>query len=135
MLANAALFFGLAVGLASDEQAGLLGFAQARANFYRAARQGLAAELDWLDGRRYGAAALLQRLLLPLAREGLAGLGLAHGDIEALFQVLEGRIGNGQTGSVWQRRWVERHGADPLALVAAYRQHQDSGYPVHLWSV
>jgi gamma-glutamyl:cysteine ligase YbdK (ATP-grasp superfamily) len=46
-------------------------FATARDNFYRAARYGLAAPLHWLDGRCAPASELLQRELLPLAREGL----------------------------------------------------------------
>lgn len=78
MVANAALYFGLVHALARQPQAveSDLPFADARANFYAAARHGLEAELAWLDGRRYAARDLVLDAALPLAREGLQGFGL-----------------------------------------------------------
>ncbi|HPP46378.1 MAG TPA: glutamate-cysteine ligase family protein, partial [Accumulibacter sp.] len=63
MIANAAFFYGAAYLLAQREVApeSQLSFAQARDNFYRAARDGLTAPLLWLDGHRRSAAELLQQ--------------------------------------------------------------------------
>ena len=74
MMANAAFHFGLCHALASMPRPPetQLEFADAKANFYEAARHGLAARLKWPDGRTYPAKDLIMNIGLPLAREGLA---------------------------------------------------------------
>ncbi|NNF04142.1 MAG: hypothetical protein HKN17_06725, partial [Rhodothermales bacterium] len=54
-VANAAFWFGLVSGLASryDDIRPLLDFDQAKSNFISAARQGLASEIYWIDGKRW----------------------------------------------------------------------------------
>jgi len=136
-IANAALYFGLVTGLAATEE-GLeksLGFLRARSNFYAAARYGLAAELFWADWRQINAAELLHKVLLPRARTGLAMLGVDALEIEQWLGVIEGRLAKRQTGASWQRAWVERNGSDMQGLTLAYLDHQQSGRPVHEWTV
>ena len=72
MIANAALYFGLAHHFADREVAPetLLPFDAARENFYDAARDGLSARITWIDGTVTDARTLLLDELLPAARDG-----------------------------------------------------------------
>lgn len=136
-IANAALFYGQVEMLATSAEAPeySLPFEDARANFYACARDGLAAEVTWLDGRRHAVADLLRDELLPLARRGLTALQLAAEDIDRYLGLMEARLASGQTGSVWQRRFLDLHGDDLFALTAAYHERQQGGEPVHRWPV
>lgn len=136
MVANAALMFGLLTAL--QEEAELerrIPFEVARQNFYACARDGLAAEVGWLDGERGNCAALCRERLLPLARDGLERLGFASAEIDPLLTLLGERLDSGLTGAAWQRQWVATHGRDLEALVNTYRQRQKAGKPVHEWKV
>ncbi|HEX8116573.1 MAG TPA: hypothetical protein VF521_04820, partial [Pyrinomonadaceae bacterium] len=77
-VANAAFFVGLMTALPGEygEVSEKMAFDDARANFFAAARYGLKAQLTWMDGERYTAAALILDRLLPLAREGLGRSGI-----------------------------------------------------------
>jgi hypothetical protein len=137
MMANAALYFGLARFLASlsDAPESRLSFEQARNNFYAAARDGLRAPMTWLDGSTTDAKTLLLEEILPMARHGLKTLNINKSDINHYLGILETRIQTGQTGAVWQRSYREKHQADSLCLVAAYLERQRSGAPVHEWGL
>lgn len=135
MIANAAFYVGLATGLGtlSRPPEADVAFAVARANFLAAARDGLAAEIIWLDGRPRGVRALLLEELLPIARHGLAEQGVDEDERERWLGIVEQRVRAGITGSVWQRRWIERRGPDFQRMLADYLEHQRSGAPVHEW--
>ncbi len=137
LVANAALYFGLLHALLEEEPEAeaRLPFEACRDNFYRAARLGLDAELTWFDGQRGSAAALCRERLLPQARRGLLRLGIPAAEADHWLEPIAGRIEKHQTGARWQRRWVEAHGRDFEGLVLAYRDHQDSGEPVHRWII
>lgn len=138
VVANIAAYLGLVHGLAQDERPpeSRLSFEAARANFYAAAEGGLNAEVLWLDGRRAPLRELWLGELLPLARQGLRGLGLDPEDIAYyLEEVLFPRLRGGQNGAAWQRAFVARYGADFCRLVEAYGQGQRSGRPVHEWGL
>ncbi len=136
-LANAALFLGAVQALVEAPQApeAHIPFATARENFYSAARFGLDAELVWSDGRRGNAVELLERAILPLARQGLASLGIAPAEISRWLGIIEGRLRGRQTGARWQRAFVHRHGPNRQALMEAYLERQETGDPVHLWKL
>ncbi|MCC5794890.1 MAG: glutamate--cysteine ligase [Chromatiales bacterium] len=136
-IANAALYYGMVAALRTQpvpvEE--LLNFEAARANFYAAARDGLAAELTW-PGTGQGPAplrTLLSSHLLPLARRGLESLGITASDIDDYLGVIAARVSNGQNGAAWQRAWVRRHGRNWAGLVARYCSLQQQGEPVHTW--
>jgi gamma-glutamyl:cysteine ligase YbdK (ATP-grasp superfamily) len=136
MLANAALFYGLIQQLATADTApeSLLSFEQARRNFYAAARDGLRADLVWLQGKALPAQQLVSALL-PLARQGLKRLAVDDADIDLYLGIIEGRLANGMNGAGWQRAYVAQHGHDMTALTCAYREHQRTGRPVHEWAI
>ncbi len=137
MIANAALFYGLVryYGSADDPPEDRLPFQACRTNLYDAARRGLDAEVEWFDGQRIPIKELLLRQLLPSARSGLGALGVDRDMIDRCIGVLENRAESGQTGSAWQRRWVDLHGSDMALLTRAYRERQQAALPVHQWSV
>lgn len=133
MIANAAFYYGVVHMLASAPEApeALLPFTVAKANFYRAARDGLDAPLTWLDGRTRGAADILIHLL-PMAREGLQQQGIDPRDIDRYLDVLAVRLRTRRNGAAWQLAHHAQHG-DLFKLTADYLEHQRSGMPVHEW--
>jgi hypothetical protein len=137
VVANAALYFGVIQSLLQEPQPpeASLPCPVARANFYRAAQLGLDARLQWLGGRVATAREIIASDLLPRARWGLRHLGFEPGEIARWLGILEGRVRTGQTGAEWQRAYIARHGPDMTALVGAYLERQQSGRPIHDWTL
>lgn len=137
MAANTAFFFGLAEWLVTEPHAPELRLphADAKQNFYEAARLGLAAHVDWYDGERWSVARLVQKVLLGQARKGLELLRVGSGDIDRYLAVIESRAASGATGAAWQRGFLDKHGRDLRALTCAYRDLSAAGEPVHRWKV
>jgi len=137
MIANAALYLGASYFLANlnTPPEADLSFDAARDNFYLAARDGLDAQLQWLDGKHYKARDLLLDELLPMAEAGLKKLRIAQEDRQHYLDILYSRLRSRQNGAIWQRAYVETHGRDFFRLTAAYLEHQYSGMPVHEWDV
>jgi gamma-glutamyl:cysteine ligase YbdK (ATP-grasp superfamily) len=136
-VANMAFYFGLVAALVGQEEAAedQLPFAAARDNFYAAARDGLEAPVQWLDGRRHGMAWLVRERLLPLATRGLEQLGIDAAQAARYLGIIDRRVAHGCTGAGWQRAFVARHGRDMSALTQAYWERQESGVPVHEWDI
>jgi len=139
-IANAAFYYGLVRGFGMEKVPihERLPFAQARNNFYSAARYGLNAQVYWPDGsgdRECSIRTLIMAELLPLARRGLESLDIPEAEIHAYLDVVAARVDCSQNGAAWQRRWVARHGPDLNALVLAYLELQDQGEPVHTWAL
>lgn len=135
-IANAAFYYGLIHGLARLQPAidAALDFGQCRANFYAAARDGLQAEVVWINGQRLPLQRLMQKQLLPLAQQGLLSLHIDPADIDDYLAIIAARVATGHTGAHWQRHFLTRCGHDLSALTLAYRDRQQSGQPVHEWS-
>lgn len=132
MMANAALYLGLArsLAMAGDKGAGGLAFNDAKRNFYAAARFGLDAQLEWPGEGEIAADRLLLERLIPDARKGLRDLGVAEADF---LDIVEARVQTRQTGAAWQRKALEARSGDLYGLMAAYCERQRSGAPVHQW--
>jgi len=135
--ANAALFFGLVYMIGRNEPAAesRIEFTTVRENFYTAARLGLRARIVWLDGKRLSIRTLLRDHLIPLAREGLAQLGLDRAQADHYLQIVDRRVATNRNGAAWQRAYVAKHHADMQELTLAYMERQHSGAPVHEWSL
>jgi len=142
-VANAAFFIGLMTALPDEygEISGRMAFDDARENFFSAAQYGLKAQFTWVDGRRYIAPALILEHLLPLAREGLRQSGVEVADVDLYLGTLEERVRSGQTGAEWMLQSLEAMGGEGTSdqrqrkLAAAILERQQSGEPVHRWSV
>ena len=136
-IANAALYYGAVQALltASPWPETLIPFPVARANFYAAARLGLEARIQWLDGPSLPVRDILLGDLLPRARRGLAQLGISDEESAIWLGIIEGRLRTGQNGAQWQRAFVQRHGANMTTLTQAYLECQHGGRPIHEWSL
>lgn len=142
-IANAAFFTGLmsAVPQVYGEIASRMAFDDAKMNFFRAARHGLDAQLQWLDGQSHSAPALILEHLLPIAREGLRKAHVAGEEIDKYLGIIEERAQNRQTGA----RWIQKSltAMDDLTskdarqrkLTSAMLANQKKGQPIHRWSI
>jgi hypothetical protein len=145
MLASAAFLIGLALWLAERDQRWTyaLPFERAEHGFYRAAQYGLAAELSWPTGRgdqvRTLLAADLVTELLPAARQGLVGAGVAAEEADRLLGIIGARAVTGRTGAAWQRAALAAARRGRLAeqalavMLEGYLSRAASGQPVHTW--
>jgi hypothetical protein len=145
MLANAAFLIGLTLWLAGQDERWTyaLPFERADHGFYRAAQQGLAAKLSWpawtSDRVRTVPAADLVPELLPAARQGLLGAGVAAPEADRLLGVIGARVACGQTGAAWQRAALAAAGRgrsrdEALAVMLdRYLSRAATGRPVHTW--
>ena len=144
MMANAAFLTGLTLWLAGQDERWTyaLPFERADYGFYRAAQDGLAAELSWPAGSGRvctAAAADLVPRLLPAARRGLLGAGVAAAEADRLLGVIAARVASGQTGAAWQRAALAaaecgRSRDQALAvMLERYLARAATGQPVHTW--
>ncbi len=136
-VANAAAWLGMVRALVAEERPieERIDFDTAKSNFYAAAKDGLDARLRWVDGAETTARALLVDQLLPQAADALLGLGIPQDEVDRYLGTAQARAQSGQTGARWQRAWVARHGPDWAQLTLAYIDAQESGEPVHAWTI
>ncbi len=141
-IADAAFFYGLVTRLARQVRPiwSRMPFAEAEENFTACARLGLDAEVNWPGYGRVPVAELIATELIPLAGKGLEMLDVDPELIERYLTVVRNRAHSGRNGAAWQRHVVaqlEGEGlsrADALvAMTRQYRDHQDTGRPVHTW--
>jgi hypothetical protein len=145
MLANAAFIVGATLGVAPHmpEVIERFDFESLRSNFYRAAQQGLDAQLAWpseLGGTgEFEAARDILPRLAGFAREGLAQAEVESEDSDPLIDTFVDRVRAGRTGATWQRKALtslEAHCDRPEALanmLDRYLAHARDGAPVHEW--
>lgn len=134
-IANAAFYYGM-VRSFIDREVPIdreLGFAQARANFYRAAQDGIDAEVVWTGGERGPIRGLILERLLPESRRALERWSIPTAEIDRYLGIIEARARTRKTGAAWQRRWVADHGPDMPGLTLAYQALQQTDEPVHTW--
>jgi len=116
-------------------------FDDAKLNFFRAARHGLDAQFQWIDGQSHNAAALILDQLLPLARQGLINAHVASADIDKYLGIIEERARGGQTGARWIMKSLSAIGssaskdATQRRLTSEIMANQKQGEPVHRWPV
>lgn len=142
-IANAAFFTGLMIGLGNicEDISARMNFHDAKSNFFRAARYGLDAQFDWLDGEGLSAASLILDQLLPLAHDGLHDAGVDNVEIEKYLGIIEARTAKRQTGSRWILNTLQQMPETTprylqcKQLTAAIMDHQQTGQPVHDWPI
>lgn len=142
-VANAALFYGVVLGMAREHPRihESMAFEDAKGNFIAAARTGLNAQLRWLGARDVGCGELILRELLPMARAALREAGVDAGDIARYLDVIEERVKSRQTGARWMidsLAAMRDHGNLQMrmrSLTSAMLDHEKSGRPVHEWEL
>ena len=137
MIANTAFFLGMMLAaLEGGEEAALdIPFTLAQENFYRAARSGLDAKVTWSDGLDHPIAELILDTLLPMARRGLRAGNLNEQEAGRYLDIIEARVEKKRTGAHWMRAWHYAHDGNLQSLVGTYLTRQQSGQPVHQWSL
>lgn len=137
MIANVAFWVGAMMAiLEGGAESGLeVPFAAARENFYRAARSGLDAKVVRGDGIEQPVAELILETLLPMARRGLEASGLEGSESGRYLDIIEARVEKRRTGARWMRAWRYAHDGNMRSLVGTYLTRQQSGSPVHEWSL
>jgi CBS domain-containing protein/gamma-glutamylcysteine synthetase len=142
-IANAAFFIGLMLSLPAEygDISKRMSFDDAKANFFAAARQGLSAQFNWIDGKSHSASSLIRDHLLSLARQGLESAGVETSDIEKYLGVIDERVQSGQTGAQWMLKSLSAT-EDPGPKDMRYRvltstmiERQKEGKPVHTWPI
>ncbi|MHC4975825.1 MAG: glutamate-cysteine ligase family protein [Planctomycetota bacterium] len=142
-IANSAFWIGMMLGGAREwgDVRKRIDFDTARSNFLVAARLGIDARLGWLDETTFNAQSLVLEQLLPLARAGLEGASVDSRSIDRLLGIIEQRVTSGHTGSWWMlksassMRESSTRGERLVCLTAGISKRQDTGEPVHTWSL
>jgi CBS domain-containing protein/gamma-glutamyl:cysteine ligase YbdK (ATP-grasp superfamily) len=142
-VANAALWFGVVCALSRDLEdiTHHMTFEDTQQNFTAAARNGLASELTWLEGKELPAQDLLLHELVPLARTGLTSGGIDSADVDLYLGVVEERIRSKKTGSQWfhtSLAGMKRKGTEAermSALTGSLIRQQIEGKPVAEWAL
>ena len=134
-IANIALYYGLAYYYSNiaEPAEDKLSFAQVRDNFYTAAQHGINSHIEWTDNKSITIQKLVLDRLLIEAETGLHKLGIDEQDIKYYLGIIEQRINSRQTGSEWQRRFVEYHDGNMQLMTKNYFNNQKTNEPVHLW--
>ncbi|HWN07833.1 MAG TPA: glutamate-cysteine ligase family protein [Pyrinomonadaceae bacterium] len=141
-IANTAFFVGLMLSLPGEygEVSKVMSFDDAKTNFFAAARHGLNAQFNWVDGRSVAASALILDHLLPLAHQGLKQANVTRADADQYLGVIEERVRSGQTGSQWTMKSLNTLSDKPCEvrnrlLAREMLARQKTGDPVHRWPV
>ena len=140
-IANAAFFFGLMSAFTGEYEdvSKAMDFADAKANFFAAARHGLNAQFNWFGDKSFTAASLIVDHLLPQAEAALASQGIASEDIERYLGTIDKRVRANQTGSQWVLKSLMNMGEERTmdvrhrTVTSAMLECQRSGAPVHEW--
>lgn len=100
-VANFAFWVGLMKGRTSEFEdiQDRWDFKDIKANFYKAARYGMATQFVW-DNRLVSCQELLLDTFIPMAKRGLKLAGIVEKDIAKYLKVIENRI-QGRNGAVW----------------------------------
>ncbi len=145
MMANAALAIGLAQAYSHliKDTLHKLPFEHAEYNFYRAAQNGLDANILWPTATQHGLSEShicdVLKAALPKAADGLHELGVDTTEIDQLLGVIERRLASKQTGSIWQLNALERlkkvnDKEQALSLMLQeYMRNAATGEPVANW--
>lgn len=142
-VANATFWFGLMAGLPDQYRSlhKLLDFDNAKANFLKAARDGLDNKFSWFGDKKFSAQELILEELLPIARDGLEMAKINPKDIDKYLEIIEERVKTGKTGSQWiisSYNTIRKNGTRDQALVAttaAIYHRQQGNEPIHKWDL
>jgi CBS domain-containing protein len=142
-IANAAFFYGMMAGMTEQVKdiRELLTFADVKANFLAAARDGIRAQMNWFNDTHLPAKQLVLEQLLPLAREGLQESGIDQDDIDRYLGVLEDRVTQRRTGARWALESLELMGDSGTqdqrlrCIVNSMVEQQASGEPISKWDL
>jgi CBS domain-containing protein len=140
-IANFAFWVGLMKGMPKGYEniQDHMDFGIAKANFYRAAKEGVKTVFQWFGGSLISAQRLILEELLPMAERGLQSVNIDEADISRLLGIIEMRALKGCTGATWQvenfRKLADSFGRGVAnkVLTEGIINRQLTGEPVHHW--
>lgn len=148
IIADAAFYYGMVKALSEQTRPvwSRLSFEDAEHNFNEGARHGLTAQLRWPTLGRIDVTELVAEHLLPLAHEGLMLLDVNPSLADEYLGIIEGRTRTRQNGAMWQlnvlnsiapqsRPATKERGAALERMLRQYIANQQTGAPVHTWSL
>jgi CBS domain-containing protein len=142
-VANAAFFYGMMAGMTEqvEDIRDYLTFADVKANFLAAARDGIRAQMNWFNDTHLPAKQLVLEQLLPLAREGLQEAGIDADDIDKYLGVVRDRVSMRRTGARWALESLEgMQDSGTLdqrlrCIVRSMVDQQSTGKPISQWDL
>jgi len=142
-MANAAFFFGMMAGMASkySDIRTVLNFDDVKSNFLAAARDGIRAQMSWMDDRQLTAQELILEQLLPIAQDGLREMGMDAEDIDHFLGIMQERVAMRRTGARWMleslQNMKERGTLDQRlrCVVSSMVDQQSAGTPISRWKL
>jgi CBS domain-containing protein len=103
-IANMAFWTGLMNAVPEDDNFwDRQDFRVSKDNFYKAARTGIHSVMEW-NGKRYQSNRLADKILIPLAEQGLQNSGVSSEDINRYLGIMQQRVTSQNTGAEWQIR-------------------------------
>lgn len=138
-IANSAFWIGVMVGKPKNfenihEQ---MNFKDVKSNFFSAARYGLATQFNWM-GKLIPAQQLICNELIPMAKKGLAKMGVNQSDINHYMNIISNRVQT-KNGSQWTTKSyrnlleIKKPVEAAQVLTAQMYLKQESGMPVAHW--
>jgi CBS domain-containing protein len=142
-VANAAFFYGMMAGMTEQVKdiREYLPFADVKANFLAAARDGIRAQMNWFNDTHLPAKQLVLEQLLPLAREGLQEAGIDQDDIDKYLGVVRDRVSMRRTGARWALESLEAMQDSGTmdqrlrCIVSSLVDQQSTGKPISQWEL
>lgn len=148
IVADAAFYYGLVKALGEQTRPvwSRMPFETALNNFHAGAKHGITALLEWPTLGAIAVTDLVENHLLELAYQGLRALDVDQACADEYLGVIEGRAKSKQNGATWQLAALDAvapnskpatsERAEGLARVLRqYLANQESGAPVHTWSL
>ena len=145
-IANAVFWYGLMYGLAKvdisfDVKDENISFEECKNNFLKAARNGIFANILWIDGQYYEASKLVLKLI-PIAQKGLNTLNINLEDVNKYLKIIENRAQTKQNGSKWfldSYKILKKQkfsNFDILSsIVLKSMEYQENNIPVSEWEI
>jgi len=142
-IANTAFFVGMMAGMADEysDVRELITFADIKANFMAAARDGIRAQMNWFGDTHMPARELILEQLLPLAEHGLNKYGVNKDDIELYLGVIRDRVATRRNGARWALESLDNmnnRGTEDQrlrCLVGNMIEQQSTGRPISDWGL
>ncbi len=141
--ANAAFWLGAMVGMNSryGDITKKIGWDDVRDNFTKASRYGIDSKFTWFNDKKFTAADLILKELIPIAREGLVERKIDSADIDRYLGLVEERVKQHCTGARWQLRAFTKlkqsitKDEAVAVLTACIIENQEKEIPVHKWKM
>ncbi|MBT8266122.1 MAG: CBS domain-containing protein [Bacteroidia bacterium] len=140
-IANMMFWVGVMIGKPKkfDNISEKMDFKDAKANFFNAARYGMATQFYW-DGSFIPSHQLILDQLLPMAYKGLYSAGVSPKDAEHYLTIIENRV-KSHSGSQWMTssyrnlKTLQKRYEALESLTAKLYEKQEKGYPVSSWRI